>query len=356
RVTGRWLYATAVAWSNSMDTDLPKVLLGFLGTLVVLGALVAFVGVGDFLAAFRLLDLRALLVLAGVGIAWLVSWGLSLRTVLRSLALPVSTADSVLLYASAAFANNVTPFGQAGGEPISALLISRTTDTEYEQGLAAIASVDSLNFVPSIVLALLGLAYYVARFTVGDRILLVLGVVIALAVGIPLAGYLVWRHRERVKGLAVRALTPAIQAVARVVPSVGTPESIHVHDRIAGFYRAIGRVATGRGNLLLALGFSAIGWLLLCLALWLSLWALGHPVPVAIVFVVVPVGTIASIAPLPGGAGGVEAATVLLLVPTTGVTAATAGAAAIIYRGATYWLPTVLGGLAAAWLQARTRR
>ncbi|MFB6095477.1 MAG: lysylphosphatidylglycerol synthase transmembrane domain-containing protein, partial [Halodesulfurarchaeum sp.] len=251
-----------------MDADVPKVLVGFLGTIVVLGALVAFVGVGDFLAAFRLLDARALFIIVAVGLAWLVAWSLSLRTVLRSLSISVSTVDSVLLYASAAFANNVTPFGQAGGEPITALLISRTTDTEYEQGLAAIASVDSLNFVPSIVLALLGLGYYAARFTVGDRILLVIGVVVALAVGIPVAGYLLWRHRERVKGLAVRTLTPVVRAVARATPSVGTPDSIHLGERIAGFYRSIGRVATGRGNLLLALGFSAVGWLFLCVALW----------------------------------------------------------------------------------------
>jgi hypothetical protein len=337
-----------------MDVDLLQILLGFVGTAVVLGVLVFLVGVGDLLAAFALLDPTALALVAAAGLAWLGAWSLALRRVLHTLDVPVSSLDAVLLYASAAFANNVTPFGQAGGEPFSALLISRATDSEYERGLAAIASVDSLNFAPSIALALLGLSYYVARFTVGDRIQFVIAVVLALAIGIPLAGYLLWVNRARVKAMVTRSLTPVVRVVARVLPGVHAPEQTHIRQRISNFYGAIGRVATGGGNLAIAMAYSALGWLFLCVALWLSLWAIGHPVPPAIVFIVVPVGTIASVAPLPGGAGGVEAATVLLLVPTTGVSAATAGAAAIIYRGATYWLPTVLGGLAAAILQGRT--
>jgi uncharacterized membrane protein YbhN (UPF0104 family) len=51
--------------------------------------------------------------------------------------------------------------------------------------------------------------------------------------------------------------------------------------------------------------------------------------------------------------GGVEFALVLLLVPITGVPAAAATTAALVYRGATYWLPTAVGGLSTAWLQGR---
>ncbi|MFB6112652.1 MAG: YbhN family protein [Halodesulfurarchaeum sp.] len=337
-----------------MDIEYPKVVLGFVGTALVLGALAYVVGIGDLLHAFGPLDpvSTALVILAGVG--WLLAWSLSLKRVLRTLGHPVTTGHSVLLYASAAFANNVTPFGQAGGEPFSALLISRSTDTSYEGGLAAIASVDSLNFVPSIVLALLGLAYYAARFTVGDRLQVVIATVVGLAIVVPLLLYSIWRSRERVKRAVTKSLTPVIRTVAGILPGVSSPDPMHVRERVSNFYSAIGRVATGGGDLVVALGFSSIGWLFLSLTLWLSLWAVGHSVPVAIVLIVVPVGTIASIAPLPGGAGGVEAVTVLLLVPTTGVSPATASAAAIVYRGATYWLSTGIGGIAAAWLQGRT--
>jgi hypothetical protein len=337
-----------------MDVEVPEVVLGFLGTAVVLGLLAFFVGVDDLLTAFGLLDARSMVLVAGAGIGWLVAWSLALERVLRTLGLPVSRFHSVLLYASAAFANNVTPFGQAGGEPFSALLISRSTNTEYERGLAAIASVDSLNFVPSIVLALLGLTYYAARFTVGDRLQVVIGVVIGLAIVVPTGIYLLWRYRSRLNLTVARLATPVLRRIAAVVPGIESPDPMHIRERIANFYGAIGRVSTGGGDLAIALAFSALGWLFLSVALWLSLWALGYTVSPPIVLIIVPVSTIASVAPLPGGAGGVEAVTVLLLVPTTGVSPATAGAAAIVYRVATYWLSTVLGGIAVAWLQGRS--
>ncbi len=337
-----------------MDDDVLQILLGFLGTAVVLGALVFVVGVSDLLAAFGLLDPSALGLIVVTGLAWLGAWSLGLRRVLLALDIRVSAHEAGLLYASAVFANNITPFGQAGGEPFSALLISRATDSEYEQGLAAIASVDTLNFVPSISLALLGLAYYVARFTVGNRIRFIIAVVVGLAVGVPLLGYMLWTARDRLRPVVVTGLNAVFEVAARVIPRLEPPDPASIGGRIMNFYSAIGRVATGRGNILAVVGYSTLGWLMLCLTLWLSLSAIGSPVPAMIVIVVVPVGTIAGIAPLPGGAGGVEAATVLLLVPTTGISAATAGAAAILYRGATYWLPTVLGGIATAWLQGRT--
>jgi uncharacterized membrane protein YbhN (UPF0104 family) len=57
----------------------------------------------------------------------------------------------------------------------------------------------------------------------------------------------------------------------------------------------------------------------------------------------VPVGAIASVTPLPGGLGGIEAVLIALLVPLAGVSGATAAAAVVIHRGAIYWLPTLVG-------------
>jgi len=339
-----------------MEFDSRAVLVGFLAAAAVLGGLLWFVGVDRIVSALSALDPRVLAVVLLVGVAWLFSWGLALRRVLDALDVVASPWDGFLLYSSAAFANNVTPFGQAGGEPFSALLISRATDSEYESGLAAIASVDTINFVPSIVFSLVGLGYYVARFAVGDSVLLVFGGVLALAVGAPSLGYLGWRHRGRLETNLAGVVHPVWSAIGRHVPGVSVPRRAAVRRRLDGFFRSIERVASNRRDLVAALGFSALGWLWMCLALYVSLWALTPmaTVDVAVVFVVVPVSTIASVVPLPGGAGGVEAALVLLLVPIAGISPATAASAALVYRGALYWFPLLLGGGAVAWLEART--
>ncbi|PSP65725.1 TIGR00374 family protein, partial [Halobacteriales archaeon QH_8_64_26] len=118
--------------------------------------------------------------------------------------------------------------------------------------------------------------------------------------------------------------------------------------RIEGFFPSVDRVAGDREALALALGFSFLGWIGLATSLWLSLFSLGITTAFAAVLVVIPIGAIAGITPLPGGLGGVEFVLVTLLVATTGVDLATATAAVTIHRAATYMLPTVVGGGTAA--------
>jgi len=117
-----------------------------------------------------------------------------------------------------------------------------------------------------------------------------------------------------------------------------------VEHRIEGFFGAIERVAGSRKTLLEAVGFSALGWLAMCCSLWLSLFALGHTVEFTAVLLVVPIGAVAGMTPLPGGLGGVDAVLIALLVSTTGVTGGAAGAAVLVHRAATYVFPTVVGG------------
>jgi uncharacterized protein (TIRG00374 family) len=286
-----------------------------------------------------------LVVIFANALLWLAAWGMSLRTVLRALGQHLSIPLSAFVLAAAVFSNNVTPFGQAGGEPISAYLISGATDSEYETGLAAIASVDALHFVPSLGFALTGLVFVVLGAVELGRNLLIAAVAVAiLVVALPVAVYLGWRYRYELEAAVVRLLTPVLRAVGRVLPHRSPPSANVIETRIETFFTAIDRVAGSRLTLLEALGFSALGWLLLCVSLWLSTYALGWAVPFSAVLLVVPMGKVAGITPLPGGLGSIEAILVAMLVSTTGIPAGVAGAAVLVHRAATYWLPVVVGG------------
>lgn len=339
-----------------MDIDARGVAIGFGAAGLILTGLVVVVGTDGVIGALSALTVGDILLLAVTAIAYLLAWSLALRVVLQAVGVNASVGESALLFASATFANNITPFGQAGGEPFSALLIARATDSEYESALASVASVDTINFIPSIGLSIIGLSYYLAVVTVGDRLRFVAFVVAVLAVGVPLAGYGVWRYRPRVERALVRVLHPGVALFASVLPSVSVPGRSSIRRRVRGFFRAIERVGESRSTLLAALIFSTIGWGALAAALWIALSAVGYSVPVATALIAAPVGAIASVTPLPGGLGGVELAIVLVVVPITSVGAEAAASAALVYRGATYWLPTVLGGLATAWLEARIGR
>jgi uncharacterized protein (TIRG00374 family) len=326
-----------------MPLDRRATIAGFLGAIAALGTLAYLVGVGDLL---RSLSMARTTVAAGVlvvAVVWMTAWALALRTVLGALGAGVSRVQATAVYAGVLFANNVTPFGQAGGEPISALLISEVADTEYETALAAIASADSLNFVPSTAIGLVGVTYFSVTVAVGDRLRWAAAAVAGLAVALPALGYLGWRYRDRVEAAIVGLLAPVVRVVGRCVPRLEPPSSGAVEHRVDGFFGAIAVVGTDRRTLLAAVGFSTLGWLAQAVALWLALYAVGVLAPVAAVLVAVPVGAIAGVTPLPGGLGGIEAVLVALLVPLAGVSAATAAAAVVLHRGAIYWLPTLLG-------------
>lgn len=337
----------------ALDVDLRTTGIGFLAALVVLAVVVTLVGIGDTIAALAQADPPTVGLMLLVALGWLVAWGLALRTVLGVIGPALTPSTAVLVFAGATFANNVTPFGQAGGEPVSALLISRVTNSNYETGLAAIASVDALNFVPSVTLGLVGLGYLGATAVLGRRLRIAAVVVAVMALAIVVGGYLGWRHRYEVEAAVVRALTPVFRLGGRIHPRRRPPSSRVVERRIEAFFLAVDRVAADRQSLVLALGFSALGWLCLVTSLWLALLALGYRVPFPIVLAVIPIGGLASVTPLPGGLGGVEAVLIGLLPTATGITPSVAAAAVLVHRSGTYWLPTVVGAGAGAALGTR---
>ncbi|MFB6253782.1 MAG: YbhN family protein [Halobacteriaceae archaeon] len=336
-----------------MDFDRRGILVGFGAAIIILIGLVWVVGVDNVLSTLNMLSLSDIIILLLIALGWLLVWSLALRVVLNILDIPADPIEAFLLFTAATFANNITPFGQAGGEPFSALLISRATEAEYERALAAIASIDTLNFIPSILLAILGLSYYLLVFAVGNQIILILGIVILLAIGVPVIGYFLWTVRNTVENYMVEIIHPFFAFVGRFVPKFTAPSKEDIVHRVDSFFRSIERIADDKPALIEAFGFSTGGWILMIVALWTTLYALGYTVPFAATAIAVPVATIASITPLPGGLGGVELAIVLIIVPITGVSAGTAASAALIFRGATYWFPTILGGGAVTWLEGR---
>ena len=327
---------------------------GFAAAAVVFAVLFTLVGVDDLVATLRAAETGAVALVVVATVAWLLAWAVSLYTVLGVLGVDLSYPSSFLLFSGATFANNVTPFGQAGGEPITAFLISRVTDAEYERGLAAIASVDTLNFVPSITIALLGAGYFATEVALGANrsVLVAVGGVVGLAVVVPSLVYLGWRRRYGLEARIVDGLTPVIRVLARRLPRVPVPTPEGIENRIDGFFRAIERVAANPRQLAVALAASTAGWLCQTLALRVAFEAIGVSVPLSVVFVVVPIGAIAGVTPLPGGAGGIETVLVLLLLaaPLPQVTEPVAVAAVVIFRGAVYWIPVLVGGTVVAWI------
>lgn len=322
--------------------------LGFVGAALVFGVLLWLVDGRAVLAALAAADPVFVGAIGAIALVWLLAWGLTLRTVLASLDVGISVRSSFLVYTAAVFANNVTPFGFAGGEAVTAFIVSKVTDSRYETGLVSIASVDVLNAASSVGLVVLGAGVYASSFGLGSGVqtavgsgLVIVGVLGAVAV-------LAWRNRA---GIISRISDPVARFIDRVAGGRLVADGVaatDVEDRLWRFSGNVEVIAADRRRLAQALSLSLSGWLLQAVALLAAFAALGEGVPFVVALFVLPLANIAGMTPLPGGLGGIEAAFVALLVPTTGIPAATVTAAVLLFRAAIYWLPVFLGGSVAA--------
>ena len=337
------------------SVSLRLVLVGFLAAFAALTLLGAAAGVEHVVDALAAADPRTVGVALGATALWLTSWGLSLYVALRTLGVDVTPGRAVLVYASATFLNGLTPFAQVGGEALSAAVISRSTDAEYETGLAAVTTVDVVNLVPSPALALAGAVSLVAAgahtSALRSAAFALLGASTALAV----AGALTWRFRPRVERSVVHAGVGVAGVANRLAGRTTPVDAARLTRRIETFLAGTERVFGRRRRLAVCLGLSAVGWTCLMLAFWLSLRAVGSPTPLALVIFVLPVGMFAIVIPLPGGVGGVEAALVGLLVAVGSVPVADATAGVVLYRAVSYWTPLLFGGAVTAALTVASR-
>jgi uncharacterized protein (TIRG00374 family) len=330
-------------------------LAGFGVAALVFAAMFTLIGVERILGALGRAALDLVTVVALLMLGWTLVQGLALWVVGRVLAVSMRAIDAVLVFASAAFANNVTPFGQAGGEPIAALLISDVSDADYETSLATIAGADALNFVPSTSLGLLGAAVYATTTTLSRQLRFAVGSVVVFGLVIVAVAAVVWYRRPAVERLVVRLATPPLLLLSRAVPRIETPGPERIEEGFEEFFDSVDRLAADRRGLALALALSTLGMALQASAMWLTFVALATPIPIYVPFFVIPVGTMAAIGPTPGGLGSIESVHVLLLTATTGVGAPIVAAAVVIHRVGGFWLTMTVGGGAMAALGARER-
>lgn len=327
---------------------------GFIAALCVFAIIFWLIDINRFLRALRQADPALLGVMLAIAFCWLTAWSLSLRTILHVLEAELSVIQSLLSYSSVLFAYNVTPLGQFGGEPVAAAFVSKISEVKYETGLASVTSLDAINFVPSITLALFGLAYYATFATLGQYLVIAVMVVGTLAIVVPVLLYLAWEFRYALERRAIDVLIPVLRRAGRIIPRVSPPDQESIEQYVENFFSALERVTTDRRGIIIALAFSGLGWLLQMILLWLSFISLGHHIPFPVALLVIPIGNIAAIAPLPGGLGAIEAIYIALISALTPVNIAVVTAAVVVYRAMAYGLPTVVGGGTVALASANT--
>lgn len=326
---------------------LAKILLGFVVAGLLVYLLAAVVGFGAIRQAFARADPRWLALACLSTLVGLVAWTKAWQVVLSVVGIEVPFRRLVVTYLSGTFANYITPFGQAGGEPFIAFVLAQDTESSYEDSLAGVVIADLLNLLPFFNFAALGLATLLVSARLPAIIRPLAYGLTALAIAIPVIAYLGWNHREVVEAWTIRLLRPFLRRTSRVTVT-------GVRQRIDRFYTSLEVIAAEPRELAYALVFSYAGWLFFALPLYVSALTLGYHIAPMVVLFIVPASTIAGFVPTPGGLASVETALVVLLVALTALSANQAFALAMVYRLSSYWFALAVGGGATLWVIFRS--
>jgi hypothetical protein len=327
---------------------------GTLGAIALAGLAlyVWLVGGGRVLAALGRVPLWNAGVLLLVAFVPLVLWGISLELVLACLGVDRRVHEAVALFLASVFLNSVTPFGQVGGDPPSGLLVARADDATFESGLAAIGSVNVLNRIGAVVLGVVGVAWLTTRQALP-------GTFRTPAVGATVVSFvavvvLVWLGRERLVRVGDDVVVGVVARLSPCLSFADPPPRDVVEHRIRRFVVALERLRERPAHVAAASFLGVAGQGLVAGTLWFALAALGVDVALPVVLVVVPVAKLSGLSPSPGGTGSAEVVLSGLLATVTGVSVPLATAAALLYRAAAFWMPTLVGGVVAVWVLERS--
>ena len=330
--------------------------MGIILWLLVFGAFVALAGFEDFTASVSQITLSELGPILAVLSVSVVSMGTCLYVIARSLGLGFSPIESIFLNTSVSLAHNLTPFGQAAGVPIGAVVLGDRTDSSYEKCLAALSMKDMVSFVPSLVIFVLVGPYLVLfRQSWLGQFRPLLAAFSLLVFVVVLGAIGVRKNAAAIKRI-LRAIVGVVNRTVGRIPKVPNLDREEVDRRVDDFSASMGEVAADKQTLVLAVALATSSFVAQGVQLWLVLNAVGISVPIALAIFIYPASLLTSALPLPGGSGAVEGAQVSMIL-ATGTTGTSAIITAVVLsRGLTYWTPIILGSSTLGFFQLQKAR
>jgi len=328
-----------------------QVAVGVLFWVLIAGAFVTLAGIGDFLESLNSIsrwELVQILTAVAVGV---VAMGSCLHVISLNIGLGSGWIETIFLNTSVSLAHNLTPFGQAGGAPIGAVILSKRFDGNYEECLAALSIKDIVSFVPSILVFTFGGGYFLLfGEAIPNQLRPIFGA-FALFVVVVVGSVLAVRQYPEFMLGVLHYLVGAVNRLAAWLPFVPSLDKSEVSERVTNFSDSIADIASDRKTVVVASALATTSFLAQGTLLWLTLGAVDVGIPLPLAIFIVPASLLASGLPLPGGSGGVESVQILMILATTGAASSPTITAVVLSRGLVFWTPIVLGSFTLLGLQ-----
>jgi hypothetical protein len=339
-----------------VEYDRRGVAFRFLVGAAIVAALVAGVGWERVVRNLQGADLGIFAAAVAVSVLGMLVNGEGLRVVLDLPARGPGASLARRTWLASTFVRSIIPAGTVGGSAFIAYSVSHDDDVTVSSGVAAAASWEFLTMVASAVVATAGVVGVAAAGGETENLLVVLvafAAMLVLSVGLLVA---IARRRGRVVDVLLWLSALLRRTFGRVVPRLNDRLSrSQVRGVLDGFFESVEALLADRRRLALAVGAATLGWILNVFPLFFSLHAVGLPVSVYVVMVVMPVAGFALALPIPGGLGTLDVALGGLIALFTGYPLGALASALVLFRVAAFGPRVVFGGLALTTLDETVR-
>ncbi len=333
-----------------------KLIACFTVALVLLFLFVYKVGWSEILNLLLQANVKWLATSAVLFSAAMLIWYFNWVVVLSTLGYAVTLWKAFPLFLSASFFNNVTPFGQAGGEAATAYVLREKVNIPYERGLATAILLDVLGLFPFVAFAVIGIIVLIISFDLSRRAYFGFFAAMGLALLVMIMFYVFWRRRDLPRRIVVFLARPFYKLAQRYSFKLARIFSeSYINDKLDSFYRTLDTISAHKGRFFFAILISTCGWLLFVASGYAAFRAVGLHLPFTVVLLILPVAQLANFLPLPGGIGGNEMAFTALIV-LVGGSAVLASAGVLLFRFVYYWMITFIGGVITFYLLGSRRK
>jgi uncharacterized protein (TIRG00374 family) len=252
-------------------------------------------------------------------------------------------------YMIGAFISNITPSFGTGGEPVKAMLLGKETGISKAECFAGVVSQRMLNMFPFLVLSILGLVLLFFKPELRLGIWEMLALLFSLLLGIGIFVLLIYFYVRKDKlssfvHFSIRSLAPFIGLIKRGFDQKAYLDA--VEESINSFHGGLQTIHQNKNGILQAVIFSFIGWCFDILAIYTVFLSLGNAsLHISVLIIAYTISMMSGWLPLflPGGLG-ITDGTMALLFVYGGVPLEVAVLATLLYRLASFWFNTILGG------------
>lgn len=252
----------------------------------------------------------------------------------QNLELDITSKESFMLFSAGEFLNNITPLGQAGGQPFMAYIIKNNTEASYERSLATVISADFMTGFPLLAFGLISAVYFLFNGS-HSSIITQVGIftIFVLIIGGGFV-YTLWFKAGKIEAMILKI-------AERILPREKWAKKIEkMLEKVESTFHTIGKEPR---KLVKPSLYANISFFADVLVLYVALISLGVVINPLYLFLAFPIANISKSAPTSGGSGVYELVLASVLVALLGIDFSTAVASAFIYRFSTYWVAIFIG-------------